>query len=232
MEKDILNALESIGLNQNEAIVYLDLIKAGESSDVEISRRTKIHRPNVYDCVAKLVKKGLTKQAVESDKKLFTAMDSSNLLNYVKQKEFELQKVMHLIEELKVNGSESETKIVSDLDVIERKFYELMNKGEIVVYGMPADLGRFRVMLDRFMKKCGNAEIKIRIIYSDPVGTNKLNSRVLPSRFDSKITTFISEDKVLLLFWNSANSCALIKDKYVAASYKEYFERLWENAKG
>ena len=32
-EDDIISVLESIGLNKNESIVYIDLIRTGKSSD-------------------------------------------------------------------------------------------------------------------------------------------------------------------------------------------------------
>lgn len=232
MEKDILLALESIGLNRNEAIVYLDLIKAGNSSAVEISKRTGIHRPNVYDSVAKLIKKGLIKESTESDKKLFSAMGSASLLSYVRQKEFELQKVLHLIDDVDVTDGNigSYSMVISGLNEIEKQFHELIGNDEILVYGMPSELGGFRIMFDRLMKKCGNAGTKIRIIYSSPVGTNRLNSRFLATKFDSKMTTFISGTKVLLFFWNS-DSVVLINDRSISGSYRAYFDKLWENAK-
>ena len=231
MEKDILSALESIGLNKNETIVYLDLIKAGKSSVVGISERTRIHRPNVYDSVAKLIKRGLIKQSVGSDKKLFSAMGSSNLLNYVRQKEFELQKVLHLIEELNVNGSDSETSVVSGLEKARENIYSIISGKSILIYGMPIDLAGFREIFNDFIKKCKDKGIQVKTIYTNQINLKDTNSKFLPSKFDSKITTFISEDKILLFFWNSSNSCVLIKDKDVAEGYRNYFDVLWENAK-
>ena len=47
--------LEKLGLNRNEAEVYVDLLKLGQTSAGELIRRTGFHRNIVYDNLEKLI---------------------------------------------------------------------------------------------------------------------------------------------------------------------------------
>ena len=99
-EDDISDVLESIGLNKNEVIVYLDLIRVGKSSVIDIAKRTKIHRSNTYDILEKLLKKGIVDQSIDNEKKFFYPIDPKDFLDYHKQKEIELLRIIPEIEKI------------------------------------------------------------------------------------------------------------------------------------
>jgi sugar-specific transcriptional regulator TrmB len=50
----IIKAFESVGIPKMQTLVYLDLIKNKESTATQVSKRTKMHRANVYDTLTKL----------------------------------------------------------------------------------------------------------------------------------------------------------------------------------
>jgi len=104
----IFKVLESTGLTRNEIIIYLALIKLGKSSALELSKETKIHRPNVYDLLEKLLKKGIIDQSNENGKKFFYPISPSDLLDYLKQKEQELEEIIPEIEKIESLPEESE----------------------------------------------------------------------------------------------------------------------------
>ena len=89
--EEIILSLESIGLSKNEVIVYLDLLGVGKSSAGDISKRVDIHRSNVYDTVEKLIKKGIITQTFEENRKVFYPISPKKLLDYFKQKEYDLE---------------------------------------------------------------------------------------------------------------------------------------------
>jgi sugar-specific transcriptional regulator TrmB len=104
----IFKVLESTGLTRNEIIIYLALIKLRKSSALELSKETKIHRPNVYDLLEKLLKKGIIDQSNENGKKFFYPISPSDLLDYLKQKEQELEEIIPEIEKIESLPEESE----------------------------------------------------------------------------------------------------------------------------
>jgi len=60
MDDDIITkAFESIGIPKMQTTVYLDLLKNKESTATEVSKRTKMHRANVYDTLTKLKERNL-----------------------------------------------------------------------------------------------------------------------------------------------------------------------------
>ena len=59
IDEQILRAFESVGIPKMQTLVYLDLLKNKESSAMQVSKRTKMHRANVYDTLTKLKERNL-----------------------------------------------------------------------------------------------------------------------------------------------------------------------------
>jgi len=56
-------------------------------------------------------------------------------------------------------------------------------------------------------------------------------ARYLPSSYNSRISTNICGNKVVLILWDAPISAIVIESKDVANTYYNYFEILWESAK-
>jgi hypothetical protein len=56
-------------------------------------------------------------------------------------------------------------------------------------------------------------------------------ARYLPAAFESKISTDICGDRVVLIFWEHPISAVVIDNSSIAKTYKNYFEILWKHAK-
>jgi len=244
MEQDkIFEVLESIGLQKNEIIVYFDLIKiGGNSSAHEISHRTKIHRPNVYDILDKLLKKGIVTQSVENNVKKFYPVSPKNLINYIKQKEYDLQKIIPEIEQ--IQGKPPEERRVTMSEGI-RAFRITLNnllekKQDIFVYGIPKGVsdivGGF---INEFHKERIKKEINMFHIYNEDAKKRikYLNSlelteaRYLPPMYNTDIMTLVCGDIVLLSFWEKPIFTIVIQNQNIADTYKNYFNILWNEAK-
>ncbi|MFA5797136.1 MAG: helix-turn-helix domain-containing protein [Candidatus Woesearchaeota archaeon] len=86
--------LKDIGLSPNEAKVYEALLSIGESSVQRISLKSKVHRRNVYDSLAKLIEKGLASEVFVKGEKNFKATNPTKLLELLKEKEERITKVL------------------------------------------------------------------------------------------------------------------------------------------
>jgi sugar-specific transcriptional regulator TrmB len=91
--QDIKEFLRSIGIGKNEAEIYVSLVKEGAMTVLEISKITKIHRSNIYEAIDNLIKQGIVWEAHHSQKKVFCARPPLSLVEYLKQKEVELQEI-------------------------------------------------------------------------------------------------------------------------------------------
>ena len=242
MEEKIFEILESIGLHKNEILVYFDLIKVGHSSAHEISHRTKIHRPNVYDILDKLIKKGIVTQSIENNVKIFYPVSPKNLINYIRQKEYDLKKIIPEIE--KIHSSPPEKRRVTMSEGIRAFRMLLKNQLEknqdIFVYGIPKGVsdivGGFinEFHEERVKKKINmyhiyNKDAQNRIKYLNEMDYTK--AKFLPSAYDTNIMTLICGNAVLLTFWDEPIFTINIENQAIADTYKKYFNILWEEAR-
>lgn len=242
-ESEISQVFESIGFQKNEILIYLDLIRTGGSSAHEVSKRTKIHRSNVYDTLNKMIKKGIVIQSVEKKVKKFHPISPKNLLNYVKQKEYDLQKIIPEIEKIQGKPPPKKRRIAMSEGI--RSFRIILNNlleknQEILVYGIPKGVsdivGGF---INEFHKKRVKKKIKMFHIYNKDAKKRikYLNSmeyteaKYLPSIFNTNIMTMICGDVVLLTFWDDPIFTIVIENKAIADTYKNYFNIFWNEAK-
>ncbi|MFH1126359.1 MAG: helix-turn-helix domain-containing protein, partial [Candidatus Altiarchaeota archaeon] len=89
--------LEAIGVTGNDAEVYIALAKTGETTAYEISKKTGIHRGNVYDCLDRLIEKGLISYITKNKIKYYQVTEPSKLLELLKEKEKALQSLAEQI---------------------------------------------------------------------------------------------------------------------------------------
>jgi len=74
-----------------------------------------------------------------------------------------------------------------------------------------------------------NHDATERIDFLNKMSYTKAKS--LPQRFDSKVSTVICGDEVVIVAWISPVMTIQIKNKLLSESYKNYFNILWESAK-
>ena len=77
--------LEKLGLNKNEAKVYLALIYKGQATAQELVKSVGVHRNIVYDNLEKLIDKGLV-SVINDNKKVFIAEKPSAIIEFLESK--------------------------------------------------------------------------------------------------------------------------------------------------
>ncbi len=242
--KDIKEFLASIGLGKNEVEVYTYLAETGTSSVLDISKKTSIHRSNIYDALRQLVNKGLVFE-IKGDKKLFHARSPDSLQDYLKHKQLELSEIISEYKKRYHPQSEdSMVKLSKGIFALREAITSLLETNDnILTYGIPVKASEIigPVMKD-FHKERTKKEIIMKHIYnSDSISRvkhlNKMKfteARVFPSKYDSHVTTTISGDRLLFYIWGANDHDVTIlelKNNELAEPYKKYFEVLWKKAK-
>ena len=238
--------LESIGFSKNEAKIYLALLELGSATGGEVSKISKVHRTNVYDALAGLVKKGVVAHVIKDGTTYYEPADPQNLMNVLKEKEDTLQKI---IPELKLSKKMAPKK--SDVHIFEglRAIKDILNsfleiKEERLVYGAPKvaskRLGPFlemyhteRVKKKQRMLHIYNEDAIERIKYLNTIPFTE--ARYLPKEYDSPVATTICGNQVVLMLWPETQeeepiAIQIINDK-IAQAYKRYFYLMWKIAK-
>ena len=87
-----IRALENLGLTPGEIKVYLALVKLGQTTSGPLVDESGVSVSKIYNVLDRLAKKGLASHIVKQRVKHFQAADPNRLLDYLKEKEADLEK--------------------------------------------------------------------------------------------------------------------------------------------
>jgi sugar-specific transcriptional regulator TrmB len=228
--------LQELGLTENESKVYLALLELGPSLAGLISRKTGIHRRNIYDITGRLAKKGLIGYIIKNNRRLFEAVNPNKLKDILKQKQDELQENLPFLQELYVKTKEKqETNFYTGVEGLKTVFQDqLEDNKEILILG--ASSSAFEILpfyfkwydKDRIKKR-----IKVRIIankeFKKQIPLSEI--RYLPQKYANPLAINIYKDKVAIILWKKSPIAIVIKEEEIADSYKKYFELMWKGSK-
>jgi sugar-specific transcriptional regulator TrmB len=233
---EIREMLKELGLTDSESRVYLALLDLGPSLAGQISRKTGIHRRNVYDITERLIKKGLIGYILKNNRRLFEAANPERFLDAMKEKEVEFQEALPGLKALYGKTKEKqETNFYTGREGLKTVFQDqLEDNKEVLILG--ASHSAFDVLpfyfkwydTDRVKKR-----IKVRIIASEKLGKKipLAEIRYLPQKYASPLAINIYKDKVAIILWKKEPLAVVIKNIEIAKSYKKYFELMWHVAK-
>ncbi len=239
--QNLQNFLSSIGFGKNETEIYSVLVELGTASVLEISKKTKIHRSNIYDAVRNLVQQGLVYE-INQPTKLFYARPPRSLGHYLKQKEAELNEIVKDFEERGPRKQvENKIKVSKGIFSLREAIFGLLEANQpIMVFGIPIKAAEIiGPIIKDFHKERAKRKIPMLHIYncggeSRAKQLRKIKYtevRVMPKKYDSEATTNVAGDKVVIILWEEEITIIEIIDKIMAQTYKNYFEVLWHKAK-
>jgi len=233
---EIKELLQEIGLTENESKVYLSLLKIGPSLAGTISRKTGIHRRNVYDITERLIKKGVLGYIIKNNRRFFEAVNPKKFLDIIRERESAFQDVLPDLKELYEGTKEKqETNFYKGREGLKAVFQDqLEGSKEILILG--ASKSAFDVLpfyfkwydKDRVKKK-----IKTKIIASEKLGKRIPLSeiRYVPQKYANPLAINVYKDKIAIILWKREPFVVVIKEKEVADSYRKYFELMWKIAR-
>lgn len=240
--------LEEIGLAGNEIKVYLALLELGSALAGEITKKSGINRTNVYDALDRLTEKGLVSYVIKSNRKYFEAAPPNRIVKYIEEKEDELklkkELAVSLLPELelkrKLSREPLEATVYKGKEGLKSITEDVLETGkEMLAFGAE---GRFVEIFTHYAEqwhmKRGKLKIPLRIIYNEKARAKKSKSKfpLTDMRFSSTMnetpaTTWIYDDKVVIVVWSEQPIATLIRNKQVANSYKQFFDILWKDSK-
>ncbi len=101
----IISTLESIGLTQKEAQIYLAGLSTEYHSIAELSRKTEIKRTTVYTVVEKLIAKGLMSQVPKGWKTYYTSNPPHSLQQLIESKKRLMNDILPDLKNLHSSGN-------------------------------------------------------------------------------------------------------------------------------
>ncbi len=124
----IIRAFESVGIPKMQTMVYLDLLKNKESTATQVSKRTKMHRANVYDTLTKLKERNLVYLSNKEGKQVFVALSTDLIVNEEKDKLENLKSAMNYIKTTYVTGQSPKVYTLEGLNAVKSILFSLLEK--------------------------------------------------------------------------------------------------------
>jgi len=240
--------LEGVGLNANEAEVYLASLKLGTQDIATLSKDTKLAAFDVSVILTNLLDRGFVSK-FSRGKEFFTPEQPAVLVKILENSRLKLETSIskfrkHLPDfESYMNPSFTKPEIAlyeSTEGIIAAYEDTLTSKTEILALGS-VDSGEtlFPDYAAKYYKRRKAANIPLRALFTDTKMTRVRRkkdaeelreSRLLPkSLFDVAIEVNIYDDKVAY-FSMPEKLAVIVKSKLIAASMKEMFGLCWKMA--
>ncbi|HLC52837.1 MAG TPA: helix-turn-helix domain-containing protein, partial [Candidatus Nanoarchaeia archaeon] len=205
---ELNQVLVELGLSSGESKIYLALLRSGTSSVNEIKNLVKLHRPNIYDYLEKLIDKGLVNYITKNNVKHFTAVDPEKLVEYVEEKE---SLAKHYLSEFRKIQNKPQEEIKVEVyrgrEGIKTLFNDLIRVGKnYVAFGVDESMWeeKFSILIKQHFRKEKKAKIKARILTSKnaKVIYKYGNYRFIDHKYFSENSTVIYGDRVCNIIWD------------------------------
>lgn len=232
----MIQELQEIGLNENEAKVYLQVLKDQGETASTIAKRAKINRTTAYLELDNLTQKGLVSYVIKNKKRSYQAADPKKLVEILEEKKLKINKIMPQLKGLHKSINPFKIEVLEGKEGVKTLYNKIIDEArEVCAFGVTGkanDLLRFEIPhLDEKLKQ---KNMKIRYLANEDVKRQKLASvaqtKYMPKEIKSEITTIIFNDKVAIQSLIKENIfVTLITDKELSKGYKNYFEFMWNS---
>jgi sugar-specific transcriptional regulator TrmB len=243
----IVSAFESVGIPKMQTIIYLDLLKNKESTATQISKRTRMHRANVYDNLTKLKEKNLVYLTTKEGRQVFAALSVDLIINEQKDRLENLKSAMDYIKTTYVSGQTPKVYTLEGLNAIKSILFGLLEKkSDVWIYGLAENENMLNLLNDKLMHSFHLERIKKHIalkllFYKLPEEEIKMlgnikftEARLLPKTQQSKvsqITQIVCEGCVYITLWMDPIHTIVIENDAISREYIDFYDILWANSK-
>ncbi len=231
-------------MTQNESLVYLSLLKLGKATSSKIVKDAHISGGKIYETLEKLIHKGLVKSIIENGVKNFIANEPEMLIEYIKdkerelqKKENELQKILPQLKDLKEHDHHLENvSLIKGLKGIKPIVYQSLEKAKIVkIMGLTSNKEeRFNNFWMTWHIERIRLKKKAKIIFSDKNTDYWRFYKKLKYTEVKEILSFtpsailIIDNDVFIFSYEEELTCIHIKSKSISDSFSQFFDDLWK----
>ncbi len=247
--KNLLDALESLGLKQEEAQIYIALLELKEALLSDIAKTLGANRTTLYPYVNRLLKMGLLKKSVKG-KRILYLPESPEILKKIQEAQARKlnANIANLQELYSASRNEPTVLFYNGIDGM-RQIYDEMISETGFLYSIFSVDDYFEIFQnsrdgEKFLKEVEKKGIDLKELvkhsasgvnyaeygYLPQIGKiykfNKRPIKLLPEDFKINSDLLISHEKVAFVSLRSQNAL-LVKDKDIAKLQKLLFENLW-----
>ncbi len=235
MERELVEA----GFGEQEAKIYLALLKKGQSVASEISKEAKINRSVSYKLLDGLVEKGIVGYVIKNNVKYFSATDPKNLIKVLKEKQKILESVVPALKAIKKDEEKNiKVEVYQGLKGGVTVLKDIINTGkEYIGIGGEEQFEKiFPFYSAQHMREIKKNNIKERLLLTKGTKVERIGKtskiRYLPdSFFIPNTSTIVYGNKVGFVIYKKPFYVVLIQSEDLANNYRMFFNALWGIAK-
>jgi len=231
--------LIDLGLTDNQARIYIELLQNPAQNPGSLSKRLGIDRSFIYNILDSLLLKGIVSYSIESNKKIFYA---SNPVCFLKELEEKRLKTLKVIEDLQKLNQESDQGELAKIyegksgfkwyvrQLLESKSFFTMGGGanteflELLKFEYPHYLNELNKKKikgklitsqknkDKMLKLYSKSDVDIKIL-------KNLNTNINFTIFDKKLAIWSVKEKPFII---------MINRKDISETLGKYFKELWD----
>ena len=235
--------LRNIGLSDNEIRVYLDLLKHSDSLASDIGKRTSINRTVVYQSLAELISKGLIAYVIKNNTKYFKAAPPAKLVDYLKEKETNLQSLLpELISIKKTNSKPYSVELYEGKEGLKTILNDILKDSDRKIWDWTSGYANIilpKLYIEKWHQKRIHKKIFAHFLVNNtPLGRIRgeelakkglSDVRYTPAGLTSPAHIFIYAQKVaILLYVEEYPFGILIENNDICDKFREFFEWIWK----
>jgi len=235
--------LKELGLTNNEAEVYLTLLRKGSISVNKIAEGSGFHRQAVYDALDRLLEKGFVNYVIKNNKKYFQGINPERILEYLKEKENKFKSILpDLLKLTHLPREDTFVELYKGKDVVKTVYRDIIKefqkqKGEVFISGVEEKrfMEEDKIALQQHLKRLKKLKCKEKILIKAGdvsfVEGSQTEYRWIPEESFNPTPIFVYNDKLTFITWGNPHYAIIIENKNLADSYRKQFNLLWKISK-
>jgi sugar-specific transcriptional regulator TrmB len=243
--------LQDIGLSEGETKVYLALLKLGETKTGELAKQAQVSSSKVYKILDRLEKKGIVGHVLRGEVKYFSPMNPKTILNYIEEKEKNLEEKKKQINEIiprfesLIKDSENKSNVAiyegfKGVTNLFRNMLDELNRGEeyFVIGASYAPVKGIRDFFYKHHMRRFEKKIKLNMLANAQTRGNleettaKISQiKFLPGYLSTNMQIVYYKNKAFIVIWTEEPTSFLINNKEAVNGFKSYFNAMWKIAK-
>ncbi len=239
MNIKLLKVLRDVGLNENEARVYLALLSLGPSGIQNIARSAEIKRTTCYNIIESLKLLGLVKSELAGWKKLLVAIDPEQLGNLLEQRRKKFQENLQEFQVL--SHTKEKGGVIQYYEGLEavKSVYESLIKDiqpheDYLIISNIDDWYRLDPQyFEKFTRRRAKLNIKIRLLLIDSPVAKKYQQmqknynqtiKILPKNTKFKVNLVVTPQRIAIHQLTMPIMAIVIENKSIITMQQQLFE--------
>lgn len=239
----LLEILKNIGLDENEAQVYLSTLSLGPTTVLKIARASGIKRTTIYGIIESLQKKGLMRIELRGLKQLYTAESPEKLDIMLDTRKGEFTAILPEFHALhRLQGRESTIKVYTGLRAMKDLYLDTLKEIKIHEdYLVITNQDRwFNLDPDFWMKNYieprAKLNIKTRLLFQNSQISQEHKKfeknfneqiKILPDGVNLNVDTILLPNKMIVVELLPPYNITVIENQSIVELHREMFELIW-----